>query len=299
VSNLYDNFMSLVGRKLATVRYNADGELAIFKYSKRVFFDNLWGEDPLLNEARGIVIRVSDGAIVSYPFTKVYNYGERGAGEDLTDDDEVVVAHKVNGFMATVSAYDRKLLITTSGSFASPFVDMATEVLAAHPQLATIPPGMTFVFEIIHKDDPHVVVEREGAYLIGARHNTFNSILQPEHYLDELAACYGLRRVQHWISTVARVREAIETEKGVEGYMLRRLGNQETICKWKTKHYLRLKFLSRATFFLKEDFDRTKLYQSVEEEFYPLIDFVFDTYGVAAFKELSPEARVAILRDRL
>lgn len=298
MANLYDNFMSLVGRKLATVRYSADGELAIFKYSKRVFFDNLWHLDPLINEARGIVVQVADGAVISYPFTKVYNYTEQGAGEDLAPNDLVVCTHKINGFMATVSTYEGKPLITTSGSFDSPFVDMARETLANYPKL-DCPPGTTYVFEIVHKNDPHIVVEKEGAYLIGARENSFNSVQQPEHWLDALAACQELTRPKHWIMTLDDVRELVDYKDGVEGYMLRRLGSEETICKWKTKHYLRLKFLSRSTFFLKEDFDRAKLKQTLEEEFYPLVDFIFDDYGVAAFKALQPEARVALLRDRL
>ena len=47
-------FQDLIDRKL--VKGNTVGDLTIYKYTKRVFFDNLWGEDSRLLDARGMVL---------------------------------------------------------------------------------------------------------------------------------------------------------------------------------------------------------------------------------------------------
>lgn len=307
--DLRSSLDDLVSRKLATKRLSSSGKYSIYKYSKRVFFDNLWHVSPLLNEARGIVLRESDGQLVSYPFTKVYNYGEQNAGVDLQDDDEVIAVHKINGFMGAVTVVDGEFLMTTSGSFDSPFVDMLRETLSKYPRFTparvtdAIPYAgrHTLMFEIVHKDDPHVVVETPGAYLIGMRQTQLGSMLSGEETLDRIAEQLGLPRPRWKPMPFGAVRHLIDTEQGVEGYMIRdaRSPFTPTICKFKSKHYLRLKFLSRATFFLAPDFDRRGVKQKVEEEFHPLIDWVFDVYGVEAFKALDPATRVELLRNQL
>ena len=102
-----------------------------------------------------------------------------------------------------------------------------------------------------------------------------------------------------WFTTsVAHLERLVATCKH-EGFMVRDPASGRVICKWKSPHYLNVKLLARGTFFLREDFDRRNLRQSVEEEAYPLIDYIFDEVGVVAFKALSPEQRVKLLQARL
>lgn len=299
MSTLVEQFDDLVSRRLATKRVSPDGKRAIYKYSKRVFYDYLWDESPLLAEARGIVLDLTTSEVVQYPFTKVYNYGEKGAGDDMYDDQVVQAVLKVNGFMAAVSIIDGELLITTSGSFESPFVEYAHEILAPHmDNLRKLPSGVTYVFEIVHPADPHIVVEEVGAYLIGARPNVFGSEQFSEGFLDEIAFDVGVRRPWWMEVPVSRLRTYIKTCT-TEGVMVRDPATGLTICKWKSPYYLNLKFLSRSTYFLVEGFNRESLRQKVEEEMYPLIDFIYDVYGEANFKALPPYERVALLTLQL
>ena len=67
------NVDDLVEKGLVTKKTYKDGEfegLSVYKYTRKVFFDNLWNEDLRLLDCRGIVID-TDYNIISYPFTKI------------------------------------------------------------------------------------------------------------------------------------------------------------------------------------------------------------------------------------
>ena len=71
--------------------------LFVKKYTKKVFFDNLWHEDPELLESRGHV-ELADGTRVINPFTKIFNHGENNVTIDPKE--HCLYIRKVNGFMA-------------------------------------------------------------------------------------------------------------------------------------------------------------------------------------------------------
>ena len=67
------NADDLVEKGLVTKKTYVEGEfkgLSVYKYSRKVFFDNLWGLDERLKDCRGIVVD-ENNEIISYPFTKV------------------------------------------------------------------------------------------------------------------------------------------------------------------------------------------------------------------------------------
>ena len=45
--------------------------LSVLKYSKKVFYNNLWNKDKRLLDCRGIVVDSEDNIVV-WPFTKVF-----------------------------------------------------------------------------------------------------------------------------------------------------------------------------------------------------------------------------------
>lgn len=69
-------FEHLVNQGLVKEKKYPNG-LRVFKYSRKVFYDALWNTDPLLLEARGMVLD-ADGNKVMWPFTKVFNFKENG-----------------------------------------------------------------------------------------------------------------------------------------------------------------------------------------------------------------------------
>jgi len=55
------------------VNMKSAGEgIYVLKYKKKVFYDNLWND--YIAECRGSIVD-ADFNLVSYPFTKIYNYG--------------------------------------------------------------------------------------------------------------------------------------------------------------------------------------------------------------------------------
>jgi hypothetical protein len=85
--------------KLVTMRPAGDG-LFVLKYKKSVFFDDLWNE--YLEECRGTIVDANFN-IVSYPFTKIYNYGVESKAPVLAPGTMVKPYRKVNGFMGAIT----------------------------------------------------------------------------------------------------------------------------------------------------------------------------------------------------
>lgn len=265
---------ALVVKKLVNVRLKEN--LRLYKYSKRVFFKQLWNEYPELCEARGIVMD-QDGNLVSYPFTKVFNHGEQGAGFDR--DAEVVAVEKINGFLGVVSLWKNELLITSSGSFESPFVDMAKAYLNVEPvlEMCRASPETTFCFEICDPSDPHIIPEKTGAYLIGARLNRLGSPQYPQWSIDMVYNEYLKDRMgfyrpnwQEFVRYDAITKHCKDPEQcQIEGYVCY-LGRDAV--KVKSVHYLVKKFFSRSKRDMSEIWtNQDKALQKFDEEFHPVI----------------------------
>ena len=277
--------------------------LSVFKYARSVFYDNLWNEDPRLLDCRGIVLD-SNGSIVSYPFTKVFNYfpntnmTENGA---IIDPQTMVIAPcKVNGFMAACSLYQGDLLISTTGTLDSPHVQLAHQKLNTLDRNALIglltTQGGTFTFEICHESDPHIIDETPGAYLIGYRENSLGSKQAREASLNEFAAIIGAKRPACITETFGAL---IERSKGVkhEGFMVRDFNTEQTLCKIKSPYYLTKKFLMRLhetkvkLLYSNIQSARTK----VDEEFYPLLDHIVGTYSYDEFNSMLESDRAVVI----
>lgn len=250
------------------------------KYTRTVFFDNLWHENPEFVEARGHV-EDADGNIVIRPFTKIFNRFENGT--DMDGDDTVLVVEKKNGFMCAatyVPALD-VVMVSTTGSLDSDFVKVAekwiTDDIKKKIKLATEDDPVTYLFEICDPSDPHIIPETPGAYLIGARRvadeRPYFSDVSLEVALDFIADRLGVLRPWH---TVMKFDELIPTVRDCkhEGYVVYGLGTKKVL-KIKSPYYLTMKFVSRMRDekFAKWLADGT-IKQKVDEEFYPLVEYL-------------------------
>jgi predicted kinase len=123
----------LESNKLVMAAKDETATLKLWKYTKQVFYNKMWSHDPLLLKSRGLVLDIA-GNVVVHPFDKVFNFGEEGAGKDVADETEVVVPEKLNGFLGVVSPHPHKkdLLVTTTGSFDSPFVGYIKDYLPGY-----------------------------------------------------------------------------------------------------------------------------------------------------------------------
>jgi hypothetical protein len=255
--------------KLVTMRETSTPGLFVIKYSKRVFFDNLWNE--FLEECRGLIVDADWNPVVR-PFKKVYNFGENGASYDR--DRMVYVERKVNGFMGAatyVSSVDQ-VIYSTTGSLDSDFAVIVRKWLSPYEQFFRYHPNRTFLFEVCDKSDPHIIPEVEGVYLIGARNagKWDNEVRCANTDMLDWYAKYmggGILRPSHSVQRFGDVVQQVKTCYH-EGFIVYPVDSWETDAglKIKSKYYLIQKALAR-----KKDI-MTLNKQLLDEEFYPLVD---------------------------
>lgn len=264
------DFQRLVDAKLVNKKTYPNG-LSIFKYSKRVFFDALWNTDPLLLEARGMVLD-SEGNTVIWPFTKVFNHGENGA--KCKPNTRVQVIEKINGFLGVAVVYKGELIVSTTGTLASKYADMAREHIE-QLYTARLMEGYTYLFEICDERDPHIVTEEFGAYLIGMRQME-SGFMVDEIDLDYFSGRIGAKRP---VWKYMRFAEAVETNKTCtqEGFMIRDLQGK-TIMKMKSPHYLTKKALMRLGDKKIDNVFKSPLEfrNKLDEEFYECFDEILE-----------------------
>lgn len=299
-------FQRLSAARLATSASDNSGVLRLWKYSKQVFWNGLWSEDPLLLKARGLVLDIA-GNVVVHPFDKVFNFGEEGAGLNVSNDTEVLAPEKLNGFLGVISPHPHKsdLLVTTTGSFDSPFVGYIKDFLPGPVRGRLLQyfhhnEPLTLMFEVVHPEDPHIIEygpDMHGLWLIGARRLDWDAKVLTEGELDDLAETIGFRRPTVELMTFGEVKARAKAAR-TEGYMVRDAVTHDYICKLKTPYYLTTKFLGRrgdkkVNFMFKAP-DHFK--KDVDEEFYPIVDWLVATYELETFKALPEADRLAAVR---
>lgn len=265
-----------------------DNGLSVFKYTRKVFYDALWETDPLLLEARGMVLD-DEGNKVIWPFTKIFNYKENGTGLNLDPNHSVRIVEKLNGFMAASRIYKDEFLVSTTGTLDSDYALLARmhiEKLNTGSMLQ----GYTYLFEICDPSDPHIVKEVEGAYLIGMRDMETGRMLTEEE-LDREAHFIGVLRPSHWVCTF---QEALESTKVCtrEGFMIRS-GSGETLMKIKSPHYLTKKFLMRMGQ-KKVDvmFSNMRTFREwIDEEFYDASEWIVSNHTQEQWEGMTDQQR--------
>ena len=277
--------------------------LFVLKYTKRVFFDALWNESPFLLECRGQVVDAEFNPVVR-PFTKIFNYQENGAGSTWNKDTVVLVTKKVNGFMGAVTNHNGKIIISTTGSLDSDFVGYANDYLRDVTP-AMCKPFHTYMFEIVHPEDPHIVKEEFGAHFLaivehdsGQHHYKFDSsdlITEAVNNFQPLGIFCDDEKKISW-----RFEELLEHIKTVEheGYVIVNPQTDETV-KIKSQYYLFQKFLARVgTKKLIDGIKHGTIKERIDEEYYDILDLVIE-YGIDAFSELDEQARLELLREMI
>lgn len=277
----------LIERKLVTKKTYTNGiykGLSVLKYTKKVFYDNLWHLDDRLLECRGAVVDEYWNVIV-LPFKKVFNYGENGTTVD--PEREVFAVEKINGFMAAATMTEKYgLIISTTGSLDSSYAQLARKWIEQLEYSDCFLEGETYLFEICDNSDPHIV-EEDGAYLIGIRdHETGR--LYSEFSLYSIAATHSYKRPK---TTRLKFKDIPQTER--EGFMIRDAATEEVLCKLKSNHYLSKKAVMRLGRG-KVDilFDNPELFKRrVDEEFYPLVDFLSENIDKEVFRNYTDQQR--------
>lgn len=268
--------------------------LYVKKYTKKVFYDNLWTEE--LIESRGHV-QLENGTVVIRPFTKVFNRNENGT--DIPLDEICLAVQKINGFMAAITYVGHginDLVVSTTGSLDSKFVDIAKRYITPNIREVLskqVYRGTTFLFEVCAPEDPHIIQQEEGLYLIGCRdvndNEHYYSTLVRETLLDNLAGVLEVNR-PNWIRCVFSDLLDIVKFSNMEGYVVYSQVS-DTSLKLKSPYYLACKAAAR----IKDIEKLSRKY--IDEEFYPLIDYLVDNKEY--FYKLDEQAKLHYINSFL
>lgn len=267
-----------------------DNGLSIHKYSRKVFYNNLWNSHPDLVYARGTVYD-NEGNIVQLPFTKIFNRRENGI--DIHRDHTVTAFEKVNGFMACVTLYNDEILVSTTGSLDSDYVQMAKEKLPLDTIKPFLSNGISFCYEIVHENDPHIIPETPGAYLIGGRVKIKGSKQIDIYALQTLAEKMGVMFPKFCICKFSDVVNAAKTSK-IEGWVVYD-HESDTVLKIKTPYYLVSKFIARTK---KMDSIFNSNYKAIfDEEYYSMVEYIRSNYTKETFSIIPEQERLLIIRE--
>jgi hypothetical protein len=278
--------------KLVSMKPAGEG-IYVLKYSKRVFWENLWNK--LLEECRGTIVD-ADFNVVSRPFTKIYNYGVEDKAPVLDLYTEVDAYRKVNGFMVAVTWHNNDILVSTTGSTDSDYVKMARELIdvESYRKVCREWYNTTFMFECVHHNDPHIIPEKEGMYLIGYRAKSWDdSPVNPNpKLLRMLAMDFGTLPVEHHRTRVGWLMEQVKGARH-EGFVF--YTNEGVSAKIKSPYYLVKKWVARNP---KTDKLMTNAFKEVvDEEYYPLIDAI--RANITEYTAMSEQERLTWVRNFL
>jgi len=272
----------------------------VLKYKKKVFYDNLWND--YIAECRGSIVD-ADFNLVSYPFTKIYNYGIEKEAPVLSDDTEVLAYRKINGFMVACTWYKGDVLVSTTGSTDSDYVSMAREMMLTHQswadwQLAfnrSDMDGMTFMFECVHPNDPHIIPEKAGMYILGYRENTWQSkVGHNPQVLNDLADAFKCFKPISLTATMAELKTLVK-ECRHEGYVFYTANGVSS--KIKSPYYLTSKWVARNPRTDKLVDLNKDIKQNLDEEYYGLVDAI--RANIVEYTALDEQGRLAWVRNQL
>jgi hypothetical protein len=275
-------------------------DIYVLKYKKKVFYDNLWNE--YIAECRGSIVD-ADFNLISYPFTKIYNYGiEKEA--PVFDDSEVVTAfRKVNGFMVALTWYNNDVLVSTTGSTSGDYVGYAKEMMLEHMPWADWQMalgnddmrGMTFMFECVHPSDPHIIPEKAGMYILGYRENEFGSKIGHDVcMLQDLSIMFNCHKPESLINTMGTVKK-LAKECRHEGFVFYHYDGRAA--KIKSPYYLTSKWVARNPRTDKLVDLNKDIKHNIDEEYYGLIDAI--RLNIEAYTAMNEQERLEWVRKFL
>jgi len=188
-------------------------------------------------------------------------------------------------------------LVSTTGSTDSDYVDMAKEMMLSHMswadwQLAfnrTDMDNLTVMFECVHPNDPHIVPEQPGMYVLGYRDNVWGSkVGHHRSILEGMAVGFNCHVPEHYKVSLGELK-TMARECRHEGYVA--YTDDRASFKIKSPYYLVQKALARK----KDILSLNK--ELVEEEYYPLVNHLLEVKDY--FNSLPEQDRLEYIRTFL
>jgi hypothetical protein len=219
----------------------------------------------------------------------------------LSDDTEVLAFRKVNGFMVAMTWYNGDILVSTTGSTANDYVEYAKEMMISHQswadwQLAfnrSDMDGMTFMFECVHPNDPHIVPEKAGMYILGYRNNTWGSKVGYDPcVLQDLSIMFNCHKPESVTASMAAVKN-LAKECRHEGFVFYTADGVSA--KIKSPYYLTSKWVARNPRTDKLVDMNKDIKHNLDEEYFSLVDAI--RANIVEYTAMDEQARLAWVRN--
>jgi hypothetical protein len=219
----------------------------------------------------------------------------------LSDDTEVLAFRKVNGFMVAMTWYNGDILVSTTGSTANDYVEYAKEMMLTHMswvdwQLAFNRADMdnlTVMFECVHPNDPHIVPEKAGMYVLGYRDNAWNSkVGHNRSILEGMAVGFNCFVPEHYKVTLGKLKTMTKECKH-EGFVF--YTEDGVSAKIKSPYYLTSKWVARNPRTDKLVDMNKDIKQNLDEEYYGLVDAI--RANIVEYTAMDEQTRLAWVRN--
>jgi hypothetical protein len=151
--------------------------------------------------------------------------------------------------------------------------------------------NLTVMFECVHPDDPHIVPEKAGMYVLGYRDNTWGSkIGHHRSILEGLAVGFNCHVPEHYGVTLSELKQ-MTRECRHEGFVF--YTEDGVSAKIKSPYYLTAKWVARNP---RTDKLLTQQFrEQIDEEYYPLLEHIRN--NIEAYTVLDEQARLAWVRN--
>lgn len=171
---------------LVSTKLLSQGLMSI-NFKNKVFFKKLWNEHTI--KARGLFIEQKTGKVALRSYNKFFNFKEREetSWRGLENLAYPVTAYvKENGFLGIMANYKDELVLCSKSQneglykdYFQELVDRENKDFVLQLQELSKKYQCSFVFEVIHKSDPHIIeYEKEELVLLDAIPNSlhFNGV---------------------------------------------------------------------------------------------------------------------------
>jgi hypothetical protein len=153
--------------------------------------------------------------------------------------------------------------------------------------------NLTVMFECVHPNDPHIVPEKAGMYVLGYRDNMWGSkVGHHRSILEGLAVGFNCHVPEHYKVTLAKLKQMTKECKH-EGYVF--YTDDGVSAKIKSPYYLTSKWVARNPRTDKLIDLNKDIKHQLDEEYYPLVDAIRE--NIVQYTAMDEQARLGWVRN--
>jgi hypothetical protein len=153
--------------------------------------------------------------------------------------------------------------------------------------------NLTVMFECVHPNDPHIVPEKAGMYVLGYRDNVWGSkVGHNRSILEGLAVGFNCFVPEHYKVTLGKLKTMTKECKH-EGFVF--YTEDGISAKIKSPYYLTSKWVARNPRTDKLVDMNKDIKHQLDEEYFPLVDAI--RANIAEYTAMDEQARLEWVRN--